>query len=93
MTGWDDKMGQLRQRFVDRTAADRAWLGRCVPHDRGELESAAHRINGSAGMFGFVELGIAAEALEEALRDGRDEASLEELIRRLGDEMDRIQPR
>ena len=92
MTGWDDRMGQLRQRFVERTAADRALLGEDVARDGEELEGIAHRISGTAGMFGFVELGITAEALEEAIRNQCDEAFLEKHIQRLRREIDRIQP-
>ena len=93
MTGWDEKMGQLRQRFVDRTTADRALLGKGPPRDPKELETIAHRINGSAGMFGYAEVGIAAEELEEAIRSGCGEQMLEAHIERLGQAIDRIQPR
>ncbi|HEY0629522.1 MAG TPA: Hpt domain-containing protein [Sphingomicrobium sp.] len=93
MTGWDDKMSGLRQRFIDRTAADRALLGDGIRRDRGELELIAHRISGSAGMFGFVELGTAAEELEEAIRNLCDESTLEKHVMRLDAEIDRIQPR
>ena len=92
MTGFDKKMVAFRQRFIDRAMAGRPFLDEVEP-DIGDLEMLAHRISGSAGMFGYVELGLAAEALEEAIRAGSDAETRCLLTRRLADEIDRLQPR
>ena len=93
MTGFDEKMVAFRQRFIDRTMAGRALLDNGAEPELGDLEMLAHRISGSAGMFGYVELGLAAEALEEAIRTGSDAEIRSFLTRRLADEIDRLQPR
>ena len=92
MSGWDEKMEELRGRFIDRTKAH----GRSLEYElpgRDQLEAIAHRINGSAGMFGFTDLGMAAEELEEALRDECDDEVLSRHIHRLRQEIDRLHAR
>lgn len=92
MSGWDEKMEELRGRFIDRTKAH----GRSLEYElpgRDQLEAIAHRINGSAGMFGFTQLGTAAEALEEALRNQCDDEVVSQHVDRLRQEIDRLQAR
>ncbi len=56
-----------------------------------EARRAAHRLRGSAGTYGFVELGASAGAVEDLLLesagvpDGDGRARLEEQLRRLAD--------
>ena len=90
MTGWDEKMGELRRRFLDRTIADGGLL-KAGPLDRDQLEAIAHRISGSAALFGYADLGTAAGALEEAYREGCDDIALALHIERLCRAIDRLQ--
>lgn len=92
MTGWDEKMGELRRRFIERAIAHGRHLDD-DPLDRGQLEDIAHRISGSAGMFGFTGLGRAAEAFEEALRNQCDDAALGRHAALLREEIGKLQAR
>ena len=71
MTEFDDKMAELRQRFVDRCPA---WLGdldaALDARDGEAVARLAHRLAGNAGMFGYPELSEAAAELESAAIDG-----------------------
>ena len=84
MSDLELRLAQLRERFLERCEADRASLFGTLDEDQ-QIE-IAHRISGSAGMFGLPSLGAAAQDLEEALRIGdRTAASLKNrLLAELG---------
>ena len=78
------KLGQLRERFVERLRGRLDELEGLVERARGdpsegtlaEAVSVAHRLAGTAGSYGFVEVGEAAAALERSLQriaGGQDE--------------------
>lgn len=48
------------------TCRDGGWQGECVA----ELKALAHKLGGSAGLYGFDELGEAARALDMGLSVG-----------------------
>lgn len=78
------KLGQLRERFAERLRNRLDELEKLVEHARSEAGagplaeaiSAAHRLAGTAGSYGFVEVGEAAAGLERAMQSiagGKDE--------------------
>jgi HPt (histidine-containing phosphotransfer) domain-containing protein len=69
MTGFDDRMAGLRQRFRDR-CGDRAEKLRSAmaSGDAAALAAVAHDLAGSAGLFGFEELSREAQTCELAAR-------------------------
>jgi HPt (histidine-containing phosphotransfer) domain-containing protein len=62
-----------------------------TPLDSDAQIEIAHRISGSAGMFGFTSLGAAAQDFEDALRPGDDKAVM--LRNRLLAELGALQDR
>ncbi|HZW15565.1 MAG TPA: response regulator [Brevundimonas sp.] len=81
-------MEALRQRFRERAARDLDLLRRCLAADdpgAAAVETTAHKLAGSAAIFGFPQVGEAARAVDEAFAAGSrpDRASLEGLIARL----------
>jgi hypothetical protein len=58
----------LQARFVQRLVDDRVALA--ASDDRDSVSALAHRLGGSAGAFGFPEVGARACALEDAISDG-----------------------
>ena len=73
MSPLDDKLAELRARFVQRSAEEVAAIDRATAEeDREALIERAHAIAGIAGLFGFGELGTAAADLEELGRAGGD---------------------
>ena len=91
MSDWDAKMDALKSRFVERTGRDGTLLAQSGIADLDLAQTISHRISGSAGMFGFSELGKCAEALEDAVRSGCGSADLEKKIARLIEEIGRLQ--
>ena len=78
------KLGQLRERFEERLRGRLDELDALVERARvdpsegtlAEAVSVAHRLAGTAGSYGFVEVGEAAAALERSLQriaGGQDE--------------------
>lgn len=78
------KLGQLKEQFAERLRRRLDELDALVvraseepgPGILGEAIAAAHRLAGTAGSYGFVEVGEAAAGLERALQSiagGRDE--------------------
>jgi HPt (histidine-containing phosphotransfer) domain-containing protein len=85
MNGFDQRLADLRRRFLERTRKERMQLASaCQTIDREELRRVSHGLAGSAGIFGFADLGRSAQTLEEAIyRDagnGEIRALAEELI-------------
>jgi HPt (histidine-containing phosphotransfer) domain-containing protein len=80
VTGMEDRLAQLRQRFLAdcaeqaqaiRSAMDaREWMA---------VRDLCHSLSGRAGMFGFAAVGLAAQRLEERI----DEDASEDERRRL----------
>ena len=79
MSGWDERMEQLRARFRARAAEDRARLVTALGSgDRAAVRSIAHGLSGSGGTFGFPEVSAAAETVELlAEPEGAEERLLE----------------
>jgi len=68
MTGFDDRMAELRTRFVERAKEDRAALtAALVEGDHAAVRRIAHSLAGNAGIFGFPGITDAARAIEDAL--------------------------
>lgn len=68
----DDAMKTFRSRFVERCGRDLASVEAIekplgAAEQRAELIRIAHSISGSAGIFGFADLGDAASRLEQLL--------------------------
>ena len=84
---FDSDMAALRKEFQDVTVERMADLGRAMeslaaapsPAVRltvlGELESIAHKLGGSGALFGFPELGDAAQAFELACQTAQSGAA------------------
>ncbi|HEV2078566.1 MAG TPA: Hpt domain-containing protein [Allosphingosinicella sp.] len=90
MTGFEDKMAQLRERFLARAESDRAKLvAAATLDDRAELRRLAHGLSGSAAVFGFPDIGLDAQALEEAVDSDADEGELRRLCALLTDRLAR----
>ena len=67
MTGFGERMTELRARFLDRIAADRAALEAAErASDSPEIRRIAHGLAGAAGIFGFPEISEAASAVDQA---------------------------
>lgn len=90
MSGFDDKMAQLRTRFLERAKDERAQLiAATATMDRAEILRLSHGLSGSAGVFGFPAISLHAQAVEEALDEGADEQEVRlrcaSLLERLGE--------
>lgn len=82
MTAFDDRLRELRQRFVDRSHSDRDLLKIALAaNDRPELHRLAHSLAGAGGLFGFPEISDAGQRLEDAL----DESAGVEGVRAAGE--------
>ncbi|GLR48685.1 Hpt domain-containing protein [Sphingomonas astaxanthinifaciens] len=67
----DDPMGPLRERFRARAATHAEALDRAVAaQDEAALVALAHKLAGSAAIFGFAELGACASQIDEAAAAG-----------------------
>lgn len=76
MTGFDERMAALRQRFIARAADEAVEVESLIAATNWSgLRDLAHGLAGRAGMFGFPEVGERARQLEEAI-DARAEAGL-----------------
>lgn len=80
MSAFDERMAELRARFVIRAAEQRAQLAAALlASDLEEVRRLAHGLSGSAGVFGFPELSEGAQALEEAVDAGAEDAEVKRL--------------
>lgn len=81
-------MAQLRERFLVRAQDERAQLiAAATRGDRAEMRRLAHGLSGSAGVFGFSEVGLDAQALEEAVDAEADEEEIRRLCLALTDRL------
>ena len=68
MIAFEERMKVLRERFRLRAAEDRDALIEALERsDRAALRRLAHDLYGTAGTFGFHEVGEAAMTLEDRL--------------------------
>lgn len=83
MTPFEERMAALRLRFVDRAREECKAIAAATGAslDRDTLRRRAHAIAGSAGLFGFGDIGEEAARLEEAI----DEDAPDEQVRALAD--------
>ena len=73
MTTLDHRLAELAAKFVARLPAEGAALTAALEHDDPEaLLDHAHKLAGSAGLFGHQKIGVAALALEEAILAQQD---------------------
>lgn len=78
MNGFEDRMAQLRARFVTRATRERDELKAARTRgDRQEMRRLAHSLSGAGGLFGFPDISEAAEQLERAIDRGEEGAALQ----------------
>ncbi len=88
MSEFEEKMAQLRERFLTRAQEERAQLIAAVAAgDGAELRRLAHGLSGSAGVFGFPEIGLDAQALEEAVDAKAEDGEIRRLCSALTDRL------
>lgn len=83
MSDFDTTMEALKQRFIARSMDDLISLRlhqRGQPLPPGSVRSIVHRMAGSAGMFGFVGLGVLAGTVDAQLAQTGDESALPQLL-------------
>ena len=84
MSEFDERMAQLRLRFVARAAEQREQLtAALMAGDRDEVRRLAHGLAGSAGVFGVHQISEDAQAVEEAVDDGAADDELKRLSSKL----------
>ena len=88
MTAFDDRLRELRQRFIDRSRSDRdSLVAALAADDRLELQRLAHSLAGAGGLFGFPEISDAGQRLEDALDESAEAVEVlaagEALLRKL----------
>lgn len=67
-----DPLADLRNEFRRRAARDRVALMQCLDADDVEqIERIVHGLAGSAGMFGFSDVGAAALTIDDVFASGR----------------------
>jgi len=81
-------MAEFRARFIVRAAEDAARIRHALDAgDFARLREVCHGLSGNAGMFGFAELGVSAQAVEEAIDAGTPEGPLRGLAAALLDRL------
>jgi HPt (histidine-containing phosphotransfer) domain-containing protein len=77
-----EQIADIGVRFLKRTIEEVSQLRECLESVRGgsldalkHLERLAHKINGSAAMFGFDELSERASEIERLAGAGRDDSA------------------
>lgn len=91
MSDFDERMAQLRARFVTRCDDLRGQLVIAAQAmDRNGLRSLAHGLSGTAGVFGFPKISFEAQAVEEGVDQGLEEAELRRLCSILSDSLSRV---
>lgn len=88
MSGFDDRIAQLRARFIVRAREDRNILREAQRDgDRARLREIAHSLAGNGGIFGFPEISAAASAVEDALDENVPEDALRALCGQLDERL------
>lgn len=91
MTGFDAKMAALKARFIDQAVAEEALIRTALAGgDRPKLRDLSHGLSGRAGMFGFPEIGTAAQAVEEAIDAKAAVGELRRLTEQLIERLNRL---
>jgi HPt (histidine-containing phosphotransfer) domain-containing protein len=73
VSGVESKLAELAARFAARAPAERVAIANALAAgDTPAVIDRAHKLAGIAGMFGHIEVGQAALALEEAALAGVD---------------------
>lgn len=90
MSEFDERMGQLRARFLVRAEDERAQLvAACAAMNRNEIKRLSHGLSGSAGVFGFPAVSLDAQAVEEGVDENAGDAELRALCSTLIDSLAR----
>ncbi len=94
MNDLQEKLRAVKQVFLARTREEYTTLRRHqqmrdLPRD--ELRRIIHRLSGSAGFFGYPDIGRMAGLIDEELADGAadDQIDLPRLLAALGEIVDR----
>ena len=91
MSGPDQKMEMLRQRFHQRAASDRAEIAQALRQgDYPQLLRLAHGLAGIAAIFGYGEVSARASALEDGVEREFDREALAELGGALIEALDEV---
>ncbi|MBO9624300.1 MAG: Hpt domain-containing protein [Sphingomonas sp.] len=84
MTDFHERMKSFHARFLARAAEDRAAIEAAwTTGDDAALRRLCHGLAGNAGMFGFAELGAAAQKIEETVDEGAPREALAPLVEQL----------
>lgn len=75
VASFGDKCAELESGLIELSSDDNS--------ARARLRGLAHKISGSAGMYGFDDLGHTARDLVHVIDGGSDTSSLRELVQRL----------
>lgn len=77
-------MAEFRERFLERSARNAESIGQALAAgDHATIRIVCHGLSGSAGMFGFADVGTLAEAVEQAV----DRGAGEDEVRRLSEDL------
>lgn len=91
MTGFDARMTALRQRFIDQAVAEEVLIRMALAGgDWAKLRDLSHGLSGRASMFGFSEVGDAAQAVEEAIDADATPDERRQLTEQLIGRLDRL---
>lgn len=92
MSSFEEKMAELRTRFLARAAEERVLIQTAlVAMDKSELRRLSHGLSGSAGTFGFATLSEDAQAVEEAVDANAPDQELQRLGSILLDRLAKLQ--
>lgn len=81
-------MAEFRARFLARADEDAERIEQALAAgDFAMVRSLSHGLSGTAGIFGFAEIGASAQAVEEAIDAGMEEAEIRLLATRLLDQL------
>lgn len=91
MTGFDDRMARLRERFLARAGEDRlALLEASAAGDAAAVRRVVHGLAGAGGTFGFPEVSEAAQRVEDALDEGASAEGVQPLCLELAEQLSQL---
>ncbi len=91
MTDFDQRMAELRARFVARVCGEREELILALASgDTAEIRRIGHGLSGAGGVVGFPEISAAAQQVEEAVDADCAPSRLKALGGQLLNEMERV---